>query len=179
MAKIRVVARAQISEQATAVTPSARIQAILTPTSPEARTQNTVKTTDQSARQSTSTSDCGSQQSIDTAEGSTQHSPQQTRSSSHTIQEFDIGQRDVDIGVIPPHVDDRRVQMLEQVNEAWLRGRALEQLVAGRRNRLLLEHSLELAKRSMTHEEDKDKAIRAVLQNANQIDILRRTIGTN
>lgn len=52
----------------------------------------------------------------------------------------------MELEIIPPHVEDRRVQMLEQENEAMLRDTALEQMIADRRNRLLLEHRLELGK---------------------------------
>lgn len=62
----------------------------------------------------------------------------------------------MDISVTPPHVQYRRLQMVEQEHDAWLRDKELKQLAADRQHRLLLEYRLELAHFSKAHEEDKD-----------------------
>jgi hypothetical protein len=165
------VSHADLSEQAKAVTRNASIQAMLKPTSSEKGSQNTVNTSDQSAQHSTSTLERGIQKGVETADGSTQHAPQQTSSSSQTVQEFDIGQGDMEIEVIPPHVEDRRVQMLEQENDALRRDKEQEMMIAERRNRLLYVVQQELANSSKRHEEDKDKALREVLQQASNMEM--------
>lgn len=122
LARENDASHADVSEQATAATRNADVQATHTHLlHPKQGTQNTVKTSDQSAQPSTSTLDRGTQQGIDTAVGSTHQYPQQTSSSSNTIQDFDIGQQVMAIEAIPPHVEDRRAQILEQDNEAWMR----------------------------------------------------------
>ena len=152
------------------MTRDASIQAIRTPTSPEKGTQNTVNTSDQSAQHSTSTLERGIQNGVQIADGSTQHAPQQTSSSSQTVLEFDIGQGYMEIEVIPPHVEDRRVQLLEQENDALMRERQQEMMKAERRDRLLYQVEQELANSSKQHEEDKDKAMREVLQKVASIE---------
>ena len=139
LAKHRDVSHDELSEQAKAVTRNASIQAMLKPISSEKGTQNTVNTSDQSAQHNTSTLERGIQKGVELADGSTQHAPQQTSSSSQTVLEFDIGQGDMEIEVIPPHVEDRRVQMLEQENDALRRDKEHEMMIAERRNRLLYD----------------------------------------
>ena len=78
----------------------------------------------------------------------------------------------MELEVIPPHVEDRRVQLLEQENDALMRERQQEMMIAERRNRLLFEVEEKLAHVSKAHEEDKDNSIREVLQNANQLNIV-------
>ena len=77
----------------------------------------------------------------------------------------------MEVEVIPPHVEYRLVQMLEQEHEALMRDKELGQVFAYRRNRLLLEQRLELAPLSKAHEEDKDKALREVLQQASNMEM--------
>ena len=60
---------------------------------------------------------------------------------------------------------------MEQENDALMRERQQEMMIAERRNRLLNKVEQELATSSKKHEEDKDKSIREVLQNANQLNI--------
>ena len=57
----------------------------------------------------------------------------------------------------PPHVEDRRAQLLEQENEALLRQREREQMVIERQRRLLSEQDQHLASLTRRYEENDDE----------------------
>lgn len=77
----------------------------------------------------------------------------------------------MEVEVIPPHVEYRLVQMLEQEHEAWVCEREHDMMAAGRPRRLRFEVEQTLAQLSKAHEEDQDNALRDYMHNANQLGI--------
>ena len=68
-------------------------------------------------------------------------------------QQFDISQGDAPMDADPPHVEDRRAQLLERENEALLRHREQEQMVTERQRKLLSEQYQHLASLTRRDEE--------------------------
>lgn len=77
----------------------------------------------------------------------------------------------MEIEVSPPHAEYRRVQMLDQDNEALMRDKALRQFVAYRRNRIFIDQRLERVHFSKAHAGYEDNVIRDILQHAHHMEI--------
>ena len=112
-----------------------------------------------------------SQEVATTAEQGTQEAPAQTSAGSQTPQQYDISQ-----GYVPmqtdPHVEDRRAQLLEQENEALLRQREQERMVAERQLRLLSEQDQHLA--SLTRrDEEREAEVRQMLTQVQQSELVQ------
>lgn len=77
----------------------------------------------------------------------------------------------MDVEVIPPLVEYRRDQTLEQDNTALMRDRLRELKVAERVHRIVHEQRLDLANLSKSQQEENVNAMNEVLQHASQLDI--------
>ena len=75
------------------------------------------------------------------------------------------------MGAGPPHVEDRRTQLLEQENEALLRQREQDRMVAERRSRLMeSQYNEHLASLTSRDEEREDEA-RQMLKQVQQSEL--------
>ena len=99
-----------------------------------------------------------------------QAAPARTSAGSQTPQQYDISQGDVPMQT-EPHVEDRRTQLLEQENEALLRQREQDRMLAERHSRLMEsqfnEHLASLTRR----DEEREAEMRQTLTQVQQSEL--------